>query len=320
MRTETTAEVLASLLNGEIVGDPAVKVTAPARIEQGKKGNICFYANPKYERYVYSSKASILLVNRDFIPKQPVGATLIKVDNAYESVAVLLNYFASLRRKKVFGNRLSARLGFFNVHVSASTRIGSGTHIYPNCYIGPKCRIGRHCVIYPGVRIYRECVIGDNCVIHANAVIGADGFGFAKTSDGSYNKIPQLGNVVLEDNVDIGAGTTVDRATMGSTIIHKGVKIDNLCMVAHNVEIGENTVMAAQSGIAGSAKVGKNCIIGGKVGIAGHITIADNTSIAGGSGVMGSVRKSGAALMGYPAIDYNTYMRAYVRFKQNAGQ
>lgn len=314
---EFTAQTLSDLLGGEIVGDPQTAVSSPARIEQGRKGNICFYANPKYERYVYETQASILLVNRDFEPRRPVSATLIKVDDAYAGVAVLLDFFSRQRRAHKRGNRLLARLSLKR-SVACSARIGKGTRIYPQVYVGPRVRIGRNCILYPGVRIYHDCVIGDNCILHAGVVIGADGFGFAPQADGSYRKIPQLGNVVLEDNVEIGANTTVDRATMGSTIIRQGVKIDNLCQVAHNVEIGQNTVMAAECGIAGSTRIGAHCMIGGQVGISGHISIADRTSIAAQSGVSSDIREPGRTLMGYPAMDYVTYMRAYALFRRQA--
>lgn len=312
---EITARTIADLLGGEVVGDPAAVVTGPARIEQARKGNVCFYANPKYEHYIYDTKASVLLVNRTFEPKQPVPATLVKVDDAYAAVSTLLDYFSQLRHAKLRGNRLWARLSLKR-SIACSARIGKGTHIGPQVYIGPHVKIGRNCILHPGVRIFHDCVIGDGCILHANVVIGDDGFGFAPMEDGSYRKIQQLGNVVLEDNVDIGAGTTIDRATMGSTLIHKGVKIDNLCQVGHNVEIGENTVMAALSGIAGSAKVGKRCKIGGQSGINGHITVPDDTVLAGQSGIIGPVRKPGLTLMGYPALEYGTYLRAYAKFRQ----
>ena len=313
---EITAQTLADLLGGEIVGDPLTVVTGPARIEQGRKGAVCFLANPKYEHYIYDTKASVLLVNRTFEPKQPVPATLVKVDDAYAAVSTLLDYFSRLRHAKLRGNRLWARLSLKR-SIACSARIGKGTHIGPQVYIGPHVKIGRNCILHPGVRIFHDCVIGDGCILHANVVIGDDGFGFAPMEDGSYRKIQQLGNVVLEDNVDIGAGTTIDRATMGSTLIHKGVKIDNLCQVGHNVEIGENTVMAALSGIAGSAKVGKRCKIGGQSGINGHITVPDDTVLAGQSGIIGPVRKPGLTLMGYPALEYGTYLRAYAKFRQS---
>jgi len=313
---EITARTIADLLGGEVVGDPAAVVTGPARIEQARKGNVCFYANPKYEHYIYDTKASVLLVNRTFEPKQPVPATLVKVDDAYAAVSTLLDYFSQLRHAKLRGNSFWARLSLKR-SIACSARIGKGTHIGPQVYIGPHVKIGRNCILHPGVRIFHDCVIGDGCILHANVVIGDDGFGFAPMEDGSYRKIQQLGNVVLEDNVDIGAGTTIDRATMGSTLIHKGVKIDNLCQVGHNVEIGENTVMAALSGIAGSAKVGKRCKIGGQSGINGHITVPDDTVLAGQSGIIGPVRKPGLTLMGYPALEYGTYLRAYAKFRQS---
>ena len=313
---EITAQTLAELLGGEIVGDPQIVVTSPARIEQARKGDICFYANPKYEKYVYQTKASVLLVNRSFEPRQAVPATLIKVDDAYASVSVLLDFFSRMRHLEKRGNRLWARLSLRR-SVACSARIGKGTYLYPQVYVGPRVKIGKNCTLYPGVRIYHDCVIGDNCILHAGAVIGADGFGFAPLEDGSYRKIQQLGNVVIEDDVEIGANSTVDRATMGSTVVHKGVKIDNLCQVGHNVDLGENTVMAAMSGIAGSAKIGKHCMFGGQSGVCGHITVADNTTLAGLSAIQGNVRKPGTTLMGWPAIDYGTYMRAYALFRQS---
>ena len=313
---KVSAAEIAKYLNGTIEGDPSVTVSSPARIEYGKKGDICFFANPKYERYVYSCKADIILVNRSFVPKQAVSATLIRVDDAYKAVADLLTWWQKMKKSRVRGNSFRCRLAF-DIHIAWSARIGRGTKIYPMVYVGPHVRIGRNCIIYPGVKIYHDCVIGDNCIIHANAVIGADGFGFAPCPDGSYEKIPQTGNVVLEDNVELGANTTVDRSTMGSTIIHKGVKIDNLCQIGHNVEVGDNTVMAAMSGVAGSSKVGKQCIIGGQSGIIGHITVADHTTVASRTGVIGAVKKEGQTLLGFPAIDHKEYMRAYAVFKQN---
>ena len=312
-----TAQILADLLGGEIVGDPATVVTGPARIEHARKGDVCFYANPRYEKYIYGTAASVLLVNRSFEPKQPVPCTLIRVDDAYAAVPVLLGFFNDLKKHRKCGNRLWARLSLRR-SVACSAHIGKGTYIYPQVYVGPRVRIGKNCILYPGVRIYHDCVIGDNCILHAGAVIGADGFGFAPAPDGSYRKIPQLGNVVLEDDVEIGANATVDRATMGSTIIRRGVKIDNLCQVAHNVEVGADTVMAALAGIAGSAKIGAHCSIGGQSGVNGHVTVADNTVLAGHSGIIGNVRQGGKSLMGYPAIDYATFIRAYAKFKQSA--
>ncbi|MBQ1680022.1 MAG: UDP-3-O-(3-hydroxymyristoyl)glucosamine N-acyltransferase, partial [Bacteroidales bacterium] len=262
---EITAQYLAELLGGEIQGDPKTVVTGPARIEQARKGDVCFFANPKYEHYIYDTRASVLLINKDFQPKAPIPATVIRVDDAYRAVSVLLDFYARLRRTRKRGNRFWARLSFRR-SVACSARIGKGTYIYPQVYVGPNVKIGSDCILYPGVRIYHDCEIGDRCILHAGAVIGADGFGFAPQEDGSYRKIPQLGNVVVEDDVEIGANATVDRATMGSTRIHRGVKIDNLCQVAHNVEVGEDTVMAAMTGIAGSTRIGRGCKFGGQSG------------------------------------------------------
>ena len=314
---EITAQTLADLLHGEVVGDPSVVVTGPARIEQAGPGNVCFFANPKYEHYIYTTRASVLLINKDFKPKQPIPATLVKVDDAYASVSVLLDFFNRLKHQRKKGNRLLARLSVKR-SVAPSARIGKGTYIYPLVYVGPNVRIGRNCILYPGVRIYHDCVVGDNCILHSNCVIGADGFGFAPQPDGTYRKIPQLGNVVIEDDVEIGASAAVDRATMGSTVVHRGVKIDNLCQVAHNVEVGENTVMASMTGIAGSVKIGRHCVFGGQSGVNGHVTIADNTTLAAQSGIQGSIRKPGTTLIGYPALEYGTYMRAYAKFRRSA--
>lgn len=317
MRGSISAQEIAELLGGTVEGNPQATASAPARIEHGKPGTVCFFANPKYEHYVYECKADILLVSKDFQPKQPVSATMVRLDDPYAGVAALLEWFNSLRRQRRRGNSFRCRFAY-NISVAASARIGRGSRIYPQVYIGPRVRIGRDCIIYPGVKIYHDCVIGDNCIIHANSVIGSDGFGFAPVGDGSYKKIPQTGNVVLERDVEIGACTTIDRSTMGSTIIHSGVKIDNLCQVAHNVEIGDNTVIAAQSGIAGSTKVGKQCVIGGQSGIIGHIEVADNTTLAARSGIIGNVRKEGEILLGYPAFDRKEYLKAYAAFKAAA--
>lgn len=313
---EITAQTIAALLGGEVVGDPATVVTGPARIEQAREGNICFLANPKYEHYIYDTRASVLLVNRSFEPRQPVAATLVKVDDAYAAVPVLLDFFNRQRRSRKRGNRLWARLSLKRT-IACSARIGKGTYIYPQVFVGARVKIGRNCILHPGVRVLHDCVIGDNCILHANAVIGDDGFGFAPGEDGSYHKIPQLGNVILEDNVDIGTGTTVDRATMGSTILRKGVKIDNLCQIGHNVEVGEDTVMAALSGVAGSAKIGKRCRIAGQCGVNGHIEVPDDTTLAGRTGLVSPPDKSGLTLMGYPALEISTFMRAYVKFRRS---
>lgn len=325
---ELTAKELAGILNGTVDGNPDAKVTSFAKIEHGKPGQLCFYANPKYEQYVYTCKASVLLVNNDFVAKEAFTPTLIRVENAYTAVAELLKYVSDQKKKYRWHRGLcssiawSAKLGkkvyvgdF--THIGRKCRIGDFTKICENVYIGEGTVIGHHCILYPGVRIYPGMVIGDNVILHANCVIGSDGFGNAPQEDGTWKKIEHLGNVMIGDNVEIGANTTVDRAEMESTIIGNGVKIDNLCQIAHNVQIGDNTVMAAQCGIAGSAKIGRNCIIAGQVGIVGHISIADNTTIGAQAGVIGNVRKSGSTLLGTPAIDIKNYMRSYAIFKQN---
>lgn len=324
---EVSAERIAQHFNGEIVGDPNVKVSSVAKIENGKEGNICFLANPKYKHFLSTCGASVIIINREFLPSEPIKPTLILVDNAYEAVASLLDLLNSLKRanrrgkswqsKCAWSSKISRKafVGAFSV-VGKNSVIGDGTQIFEQVYIGHNVQIGRDCILYPGVKVYEGCKIGDNCILHANVVIGSDGFGFAPTQDGSYKKIPQTGNVVIEDNVEIGANTVIDRATMGSTIIHKGTKLDNLIQVAHNVEIGANTVIAAQTGIAGSAKVGSNCQIGGQVGISGHITIADKTSIGAQAGIMGSIRKEGEILLGSPAFNYKEYLKSYAIFRK----
>lgn len=325
---EFTAKQLAAVLKGTIVGDPEVKVTGFAKIEHGKPGQLCFFANPKYESYVYSCKASILLVNNDFEPKEDVSPTMIRVGDAYTAVASLLKYVSdqkkTYRRHRGFRSRIafSARIGS-RVYVGDFTfigkkcSIGSRTKIYENVTVGEGSSIGENCIIYPGVRIYPGTKIGNNVILHSNCVIGSDGFGNAPQPDGSWEKIEHLGNVIIGNNVEIGANTTVDRAEMESTIIGNGVKIDNLCQIAHNVQIGDNTVMAAQCGIAGSSKIGRNCILAGQVGIVGHINIPDNTTIGAQSGVTSSVRKPGQTLLGSPAFDIKQYMRCYVKFRQS---
>lgn len=325
---EFTAKELAQILKGTVDGNPEDKATSFAKIESGKPGQLCFFANPKYEQYVYTSKASILLVNKSFEPKSPVTPTMVRVDDAYSAIAELLKYVSDQKKRYRRHRGLHCHIAFSakigkNVYVGNFTnigkhcRIGERTKVYENVYIGDGTTIGKNCIIYPGVRIYPGMEIGDNVILHANCVIGSDGFGNAPQEDGSWEKIEHLGKVIIHDNVEIGANTTIDRAEMEATIIGKGVKIDNLCQIAHNVEIGENTVMAAQTGIAGSTKVGKNCIIAGQVGIVGHIKIADNTIIGAQSGVIGSVRKSGTTIFGTPAIDHKQYLRSYAIFKQN---
>ena len=324
---EFTAKQLAEVLKGTVEGDPQAKVTSFAKIEHGKPGQLCFYANPKYEHYVYESKASVLLVNSDFVPKRPVAPTMVRVENAYNALTELLDFMS--RQKKAYKRHRgrcriawSARLGK-KVHVGdfvtigKDCRIGDYTKIYDNVTIGAGTRIGSSCIIYPGVHIFPGMVIGDRVILHAGCIIGDDGFGNAPQPDGTWRKIEHLGNVVIGNDVEIGSNTTVDRAPMESTIIADGVRIDNLCQIAHNVVVGENTVMAALTGIAGSTKVGKNCVFAGQVGIAGHLTIADNTTIGAKSGVMGNIRKSGQVYFGTPILPHRTFLRAYAKFKQS---
>jgi UDP-3-O-[3-hydroxymyristoyl] glucosamine N-acyltransferase len=324
---ELSAQTIATHLNGVVIGDPETKVSTVARIEQGKSGSLCFLANPKYENYLYTTRASIVLVNKSLIPSKPVEATMVQVDDAYQAIASLLELFNTMKDSKKSGRSWRASVAWSakrgkgswigaGASVGKKSVIGAGAQIHPQVFIGDYVTIGENSVIFSGVRIYNGCKIGNNCIIHSNVVIGSDGFGFAPTPDGSYKKIPQTGNVVLEDDVEVGANTTIDRATMGSTIIRKGVKLDNLIQIAHNVEIGENTVIAALAGVAGSARIGKNCQIGGQVGIAGHITIADNTKIGAQAGIMSSVKREGEVLLGSPAIDAREFMKAYAIFKK----
>lgn len=325
---EFKAKEIAEILKGTVEGDPEAKVTAFARIESGKPGTICFFANPKYESYVYECKADIIIVNKTFVPQKPVAAAMVRVEDAYSAVAALLDYVTARKRsfrryrgcrsKRYLSTKFGKKvyLGDF-AYVGRNTRVGDYTKIYEHVYIGDNVKIGSNCILYPGVRIYPGMEIGDNVIIHANAVIGADGFGFAPLEDGSYKKIEHTGNVIIEDDVEIGANTTIDKSQMGSTIIRKGVKIDNLCQIAHNVEIGEHTVMAAQTGIAGSTKIGKHCVIGGQVGIAGHLTVPDKTSFSAQSGLLTNIREPGQSYMGTPAIPYRNYLRSYAVFKQN---
>lgn len=324
---EFKAKEIADILAGTVDGNPEATVSTFARIESGKPGAISFFANPKYEKYVYTSKSDIIIVNKTFEPKEPVAATMVRVDDAYSAVASLLDYVVAKKRsyKRYRGCRSKVRwsaklgkkvyVGDF-AYIGKNAKVGDFTKIYENVYIGDDVTIGSYCTIYPGARIYPGMVIGDRVIIHANAVIGADGFGFAPLEDGTWKKIEHTGNVIIEDDVEIGANACVDKSQMGSTIIRKGCKIDDLCMIAHNVEVGPNTVMAAMTGIAGSTKVGEHCIFGGQCGIAGHITIADNTSLGAQTGVLGSIKTPGQAFLGTPAIPYKEYLRSYAVFKK----
>lgn len=323
---EITVKQLAALTNGQIEGDENVIINNFSKIEEAQTGSITFLANPKYSHFIYSTNASAVLVRKDFIPENPIKPTLIKVDDPYATLATLLNMVNSMKSKKqgIEANSFIAEgvevpptsyIGSFT-YVSSGSKIGENTEIYPQCFIGENVKIGNNVKLYPGVKIYSDCVIGNNCILHAGVVIGSDGFGFAP-NNGEYTKIAQIGNVVIEDNVEIGANTTVDRATMGSTIIKRGVKLDNLIQVAHNVEIGENTVMAAQVGIAGSTKIGKNNMIGGQVGFAGHIKVGDFNMIGAQSGIPNTVGDNNR-LMGSPAVADKDFARQVVYTKKLA--
>ena len=319
-----TAEQIAGILEGEIVGDPKVEVSKLSKIEEGVEGALTFLSNPKYTSFIYTTKASIAIVGKDFKPEQELHTTLIKVDDAYKSFSKLLEYYNQVKLNKFGVEQPSvisetSKLGK-DVYVGAFTyigenvKIGDNVKIFPSTYIGDNVIIGDNTVVFSGAKIYSESLIGKYCVINSGAIIGADGFGFAPNENGEYSKVPQIGNVILEDFVDIGAATTIDRATLGSTIIRKGVKLDNQIQIAHNVEIGKNTVIAAQTGIAGSTKIGENCQIGGQVGIVGHITIGNGVKIQAQSGIGRNV-KDNEVLQGSPALSYGDYNKSYVYFK-----
>lgn len=323
---EFNAATIAGFLKGELEGNPEIKVNTIAKIEEGFEGALSFLANPKYEHYIYSTKSSIVLVNKTFVPSSKVESTLIRVENAYEAFASLLRLVdqARPRKKGIHSTAVieaSATVGSDvyvgpYAYVGENAVLGDGCSVYPHVYIGDNTHIGKNSTLNPGVKVYHECIIGESCIIHAGTVIGSDGFGFAPQSENEYMKIPQLGNVIIEDHVEIGANVTIDRATMGSTIIRKGVKLDNLIQIGHNVEVGENTVMAALTGIAGSVKVGKNCMFGGQVGIAGHIKIANGTKIGAQAGILGEVKLENTAIIGSPAIDVKQFLKSSVIFKK----
>lgn len=319
-----TAAQIAAITGGEVDGNPMAAVSTVAKIEEGHEGAISFLANPKYTHFIYTTQSSIVLVKRDFVAEHPVQATLIRVDDPYATVAQLLEMVSKMMEPKHEGIEQpsfisegvevteDSYVGAF-AYIGKNVKLGKGVKIFPQVYIGDNAQIGNYTILYPGVKVYHNCVVGSNCILHAGVVIGADGFGFAPT-DGHYNKIPQIGNVIVEDDVEIGANTTIDRATMGSTVIRRGVKLDNLIQIAHNCEIGANTVMAAQGGVAGSAKVGENCMVGGQVGIAGHIAVGNNVQIGAQSGIPRSVA-DGQMLMGYPAVDARQFARQAVNVK-----
>ena len=320
-----SAKQIADFLQGEIVGDPTVTVNNFSKIEEGKPQTLTFLSNPKYTHYIYETKADIVLVNADFNPEKEIKATLIKVPDAYEALAKLLELVEKNKAPKVGVEPMSyiapsAQIGndayvAAFAYISDKAKIGNGPKIYPHVFIGENVSIGDNVTLFSGVKVYDDCIIGDNVIIHASAVIGSDGFGFAPQTDGSYHKIPQIGNVVIESDVEIGANTTIDRAVMGSTIIGKGVKLDNLIQIAHNVEVGEHTVMASQVGISGSTKIGKNCVFGGQVGLAGHLKIEDNVKFGAQSGIMSNT-KEGAEIIGSQAIPITNFYKSSVIFRK----
>jgi UDP-3-O-[3-hydroxymyristoyl] glucosamine N-acyltransferase len=324
---EFSASQIAAIVNGEIIGSSSAIVTDLAKIEEGKEGTLSFLSNPKYEEFIYTTKSSICIVNKDFIPVKPLplSLTLIKVENSYTCFAQLLELYDNLNKKEakieqpsfidnsaVIGSDLY--LGAF-AYIGKNVEIGNKVVIYPNVYLGDNVKIGSNTVLHPGVSIYFGCKVGENCIIHAGTVVGSDGFGFAPNSEGVFQKIPQIGNVIIENNVEIGSNCAIDRATMGSTFIREGVKIDNLCQIAHNVDIGENSALAALVAVAGSAKIGKRVMIGGQAAINGHLSIADDTKIVGQSGVVKTVKEA-VTLMGTPAIPLNDFKKSSVGFRK----
>jgi UDP-3-O-[3-hydroxymyristoyl] glucosamine N-acyltransferase len=317
-----TAHEISLLLNGTVEGDPTVTVNRLAKIEEASAGSISFLANPKYEQYLYTTDASVVLVNKDLVLSEPVKATLIRVENAYSAITILLERYNSIALAKSgieepnfihptaqLGD--DCYIGAF-AYIGHGVKLGNKCKIYPHVYIADNVTIGNNVTLFPGVIVYFDCVLGNNVIVHSGAVIGSDGFGFAPNPDGTYNKISQIGNVILEDNVEVGSNTTIDRATMGSTIIRKGVKLDNLIQIAHNVEIGANTVIAAQAGISGSTKVGERVILGGQVGVVGHINIANGTQVQAQSGISRAITQENKKWMGSPATAYNDHMRSQV--------
>ncbi len=323
---EFTAKQIAELLQGTVEGDPETKVSRLAKIEEGTPGSLTFLANPAYAPYIYDTQASIVITNNDFQLEKPVTATLVRVANAYECFAKLLEIYNTIRRNKsgieanafiessaTVGKDIYA--GAF-CYVGKDAKIGDRVKIYPNVYIGDNCTIGDDTTLFPGVKIYSDCIIGKQVTLHSGVIVGGDGFGFQPNAENNYKKVAQIGNVIIEDHVEVGANSTIDRATLGSTIIRKGVKLDNLIQIAHNVEIGENTVIAAQTGVAGSTKIGKNCMIGGQVGIVGHIQIADGVKIAAQSGIGTSITTPNDIVQGSPAFNIGDYKRSYVMFRK----
>ncbi|MCJ8211783.1 UDP-3-O-(3-hydroxymyristoyl)glucosamine N-acyltransferase [Mucilaginibacter sp. RS28] len=317
-----TAHEIGLLLNGSVEGDAQAVVKSLAKIEEAGAGSLSFLANPRYEQHLYTTNASVVIVNKDQVLTEPVKPTLVRVENAYSAFSVLLEKYNTIKLNKKGIEQPSyihpsaqigegVYIGAFS-YIGPDVKIGNNSKIYPNTYLADNVSVGNNTTVFAGVKIYFDCVIGNNVIIHSGAVIGSDGFGFAPKSDGSYDKISQIGNVVIEDEVEIGANTTIDRATMGSTVIRKGVKLDNLIQIAHNVELGSNTVIASQTGVSGSAKVGENCIIGGQAGVVGHISIAKGSQIQAKSGISRSITDEGKKWAGAPAVSYQDNMRSQV--------
>ncbi len=323
---EFNAQQVAMMIQGKVEGDATIAVKQFGKIEEATQGQISFLANPKYEDFLYTTKASIIIVNDSLVLKTLISATLIRVPDAYAAFATLLTKYQELKAATLVGIQTpsfiatTAKLGAQHFvgafsHIGENVVLGENVKIFPNVFIGEHVKIGNNVTLNPGVVVYSDCIIGNNVTIHSGAIIGSDGFGFAPKTDGSYQKVPQLGNVIIEDHVEIGANATIDRATIGSTIIRKGVKLDNLVQIAHNVEIGENTVIAAQTGISGSTKVGKGIMMGGQSGIAGHLSVADGVKIAGRSGVTKNIKTANSTVTGYPAGDHNATLRAQVHLR-----
>ena len=321
-----TAKQIAEALGGIVEGDEKIEVSNLSKIEEGEQGTLTFLANPIYTPYIYTTRASIVIVSKTFEPEKPIHTTLIRVENPYTSFATLLSMYqqtkarsAGISEKAAVSSTVqlgkNVYIGAF-VSIGANTVIGDNSQIFPNTTIGINCKIGNNTVLNAGCKIYDDTIIGNQCTLHAGVTLGSDGFGFAPQAGKDYQKVPQIGNVVLEDRIEIGANTTIDRATLGSTILRRGVKLDNLIQIAHNVEIGENTVIAAQTGISGSTKIGKNCMIGGQVGIIGHLTIADEVKIAAQSGIGKSIKEKGTIVEGSPAFNVREYRRSYVHFRR----
>ena len=321
-----SAQQIAMMIQGKVEGDAAVAVTQFGKIEEAKVGELTFLANPKYEEFLYQTKASIVIINETQVLKTPITATIIRVPDAYAAFATLLTKYQDLKTQNLSGIQTpsyispSAILGENHyvaafAHIGERVQLGNNVKIFPNVVIGENVKVGNNVILHPGVVIYADCILGNNIIIHSGTIIGSDGFGFAPNEDGSYQKVPQWGNVVIEDNVEIGSNTTIDRATIGSTIIRKGVKLDNLIQIAHNVEVGENTVIAAQVGVSGSTKIGKGVMMGGQSGSAGHLNVADGVKVAARSGITKNIEKANSTVTGFPAAEHSTALRSQINLK-----